>query len=85
MTACTLFHLYNSHISADGKTPLGIFVKEEKKVKILIKTNVEVKQKKPSLKVKAKDGKTYYVWSELSYNQQTIRAHPQVGKICGQE
>eukprot|EP01114_Cavostelium_apophysatum_P013531 TRINITY_DN3296_c0_g1_i1.p1 TRINITY_DN3296_c0_g1~~TRINITY_DN3296_c0_g1_i1.p1 ORF type:complete len:1699 (-),score=536.14 TRINITY_DN3296_c0_g1_i1:50-5146(-) len=60
----------------DTNVPLGVQVGEETTFAVSLKQSINVKQKKPSLATKGRDGRTYLVFSEVSLNQATLRAHP---------
>jgi hypothetical protein len=52
-------------------------VTAERKFSCRLKQSFDFKQKKPTLQVNhPKDGKTYYVFTELSPNENTRAAHP---------
>lgn len=62
--------------SLESKIPIALQIGKERKFKIKLKQSIELKQKKPSLIRKSKDGKKYIVFSEYNKTQQTINAHP---------
>lgn len=60
-----------------GKVPLGINLGKERRFKGSLSSNIEFKDKKPTLKKKGKDGTFYYVFREIGNIEETRKAHPE--------